>query len=255
MHIMSIQLIDNVYQYINTARCYPSRIQPPTRIEPKEVKVLRDTIMTTRQIVPIEVMEIPNPENPEEEFLIVNGTRRWQVAKELGIEGVPVVIVPNTRNPNIVWIERNSGCRQVTGQEFFFAWANNPTVAERRDVLKGMPSSTIRKDIETFIDVIGSEEDARAIGVLCRYTPKMAQTAKKFAHLAAAHEKTPHSAVSAREVLRWMIARNTKRLMDDVCRHHHSNITVIRDAADAVKQNVGCQWVTTAQGAPKLRMN
>lgn len=250
---MSIQLIDNVYRYVNTARCYPSRIQPPTRIEPQEIKVLRETILLTRQIVPIEVMEIPNPDNPEESYLIVNGTRRWQVAKLLGVDGVPAVVVPSNRNPNIVWIERNSGCRQVTGQEFFFAWANNPTVADRREVLNGMPSSTIRKDIETFIDVIGSEEEARQVGVLCRYTPKMAQTAKKFAHLAALHEKSTHSSVSAREVLRWMMAHNTKRLIDDVCRHHNQNITVIRDAAVAVKQNLGCQWVTTPQGAPKLR--
>lgn len=252
---MSIQLVDNEYRTINTTRCYPSPIQPPTRIEPKEIKVLHDTITATCQIMPIEVMEIPNPKNAEEQFLIVNGTRRWQVAKQLGIADVPVVMVANTRNPNIVWIERNSGSRLVTGQEFFFAWANNLTAAERREVLESMPSSTIRKDIETFIDVIGSEEDARAIGVQCRYTPKMAQTAKKFAHLAAMHEKTSHSSVSAREVLRWMIAQNTKRLIDDVCRHHNQNITVIRDAANAVKQNVGCKWDTTGQGAPKLRVN
>lgn len=251
---MSLVLIENVYKYISVDRCYPSKIQPPRRIEPKEIKVLRETIRTTHQIVPIEVMEIPNPENPHEDCLIVNGTRRWEVAKREGIKAIPAVIVPANRNPNLVWIERNSGIRQVNGQEFFYAWANNPTPAERQQVLVGMPSATIRKAIETFIHVIGSEEEACAIGRLCRYTPTMAKTAKQFAHLSAPHETNAEGHLSAREVLRWMIKHNTKRTIDDVCRHHNENITVIKAAAAAIKKNVDVQWTTTEGGAIRLQL-
>lgn len=244
--------LQNTYVTLRVKDCEPSQIQPPKRIDPKEIKNLETIVRKTKQIMPIEV--VPNPafglEKTAKPFIIANGTRRWKVAMLLGYEYVDAVVIPN-QSPNIAWLDRNSGARPITGTELFYAWAECETSRERADALQAISSANIREQIDLFIRIVG-EDTARFYGKQQKFSPSMAKQAVRFAHLSE-NTMVSKKAVTAYWTLLWMLNHQTKRLVDDILRHENTNATIIRQAVEYIRANQPCQWGMTAGGAKTLK--
>lgn len=244
----------NRYVVLRVKDCEPSKIQPPKRIDPKEIKNLETVVRKTKQIMPIEV--VPNPrygiDANAKPFIIANGTRRWKVSLLLGEEFIDAVIIENAASPNIAWLDRNSGVRPMTGTELFYAWAASETPQLRREALSAMSSVNIREQIEQFIRVVG-EETAVTYGRMQKFSPSMAKQAVRFAHLSQNLQYSKKS-VTAQDTLLWMLRHQTKRLIDDILRHENTNMTIISSAVKFIQTNEPCQWGTTQTGAKMLKV-
>lgn len=245
--------LQNVYTVVRVSDCEPSPIQPPKRIDPKEIKNLEAIIRKTRQFMPIEVVENPRYgiDAKAKPFIIANGTRRWRVAQLLGCEYLDAVII-DIASANIAWLQRNGGVRPITGTELFYAWAACETPQLRAEALTAMTSPVIRDQIELFIRIIG-EETAVTYGRMQKFSPSMAKQAVRFAHLSQNLQYSKKS-VTAQDTLLWMLRHQTKRLIDDILRHENTNMTIISSAVKFIQTNEPCQWGTTPTGAKMLKV-
>jgi len=242
----------NEYVSLRLDECEPSQIQPPKRIEPKEIQNLERVIRVTQQIMPIEVVRNPRygVDPNAKPYIIANGTRRWRVAGLLGHGVIDAVIVTQV-SPNIAWLQRNSGSRPVTGMELFYAWAECVTAVERDEALRAMPSADIRDAIETFVRILG-EDLARHYGRQQKFNPAMAKTANRVAHLSGDRAVNAETAIPSSDVLLWMLTHGTKRLVDDVLRHENTNRRIVSQLIACIVRNVGCRWGATAAGQKTL---
>lgn len=241
----------NEYITVRIDDCEPCHVQPPKRIDPKEIRNLEKIVTKTRQIMPIEVVHNPDYglRRGAKPFIIANGTRRWKVAQRLKFPYVDAVVI-HGQTPTIAWLDRNSGARPVTGIELFYAWSSCETPLLRAEALAAMGSANIRDQIREFVSILG-EDLARTYGRMQKFAPSMARTATRFAHLSD-NPTVSTQAVTAREALLWMLTHGTKRLVDDILRHENTNQTIVQSAVKFIRTDEACVWSTKANGSKIL---
>jgi ParB family transcriptional regulator, chromosome partitioning protein len=107
-----------------------SKNVPPDQIEinpensrehfpPEELDKLAESIDDKGILVPLSVYKKPNA---EDRYVLVDGERRWRCAKTLGLEEVPIIIIPKPdKTENLLTMFHIHLVRK--------AWDEMPTVA------------------------------------------------------------------------------------------------------------------------------
>ena len=136
-----------------------SPLQPEIRTTESAIKRLLETVKASRYIVPIVVRKDDRPP-----YEILDGHRRWTVARVLGYEKIPFTFGA----PGATFTNLNATTRTMKGFEWLTIWAK----AHDKDVvLKHFPVGTAVQ-IRALIKLLGSREVER-LGMEGRTSPNI----------------------------------------------------------------------------------
>jgi ParB family chromosome partitioning protein len=67
-----------------------NQFNPRLKFDEKKIKILKDSIAKNNVLVPITVFW----DSEKEKYRLIDGERRWRCSKELGLETIPAVVIP-----------------------------------------------------------------------------------------------------------------------------------------------------------------
>ena len=244
----------------------------------EKIEDLYNTICNSRYISAIDVVEIPNTpaareawemtleEYPTHDpagkeityYVLLNGHRRYTVAKELGLKAVDVAVVnlsdTDRSNPAKMiecFMQRQSSMT-VTGAQQFAIWSKAKSNKEREALLAAL-TPKVKGAIEAFVEYMGLEYAIKK-GATGELNPLIAKDAQSFVNMCVnkghkdAIAKTGLDIsndalkdIAIKKILLWVMECETKRTVDDVMRHHKSNESIVIDIFTAAKRMVSCK--------------
>ena len=264
---------------ISLKQIVPNPFQPAkNRSTPEKIEDLYGTIINSRYMSAIEVVEIPNTTEAREAWEMtleeypthdpagkeityyghLNGNRRCTVANvlDLGTVDVAVVDLPEADRSNpaamIECFMQRQSSMSVNGAQQFAIWSKAKS-DEVRVALLGVLTTKVKGSIEAFVEYMGLEY-AIEKGATGELNPNIAKDAESFVNMcktkghADAIAKTgldisnnALKEIAIKKILLWMIECETKRVVNDVIRHHKSNEPIVIDIFTAAKRMVSCK--------------
>jgi len=271
---------------VSLKQIVPNPYQPSiNRSTPEKIEDLYDTIINSRYLSAIEVVEIPNTTEAREAWEMtleeypthdpaekeityyghLNGERRRQTAKVLGLKAADVAVVDlpeaDRSNPAAMiecFMQRQSSMTVDASQQFAI-WSKAKSPEERQSLL-GALNPKVKNAIETFEKLTGLKYAIKK-GATGEVNPHIATGAKAFMTMCKAYGHEPAIAKTGldmssdtvkqnatKELLVWMVECGTKRVVDDVKRHFKSNEELVLSVLRSAKRMVPCEFQTRNDG-------
>lgn len=185
LHVFSLQTVD-------MGRLMPNPLQPITRLTPGATSRLRETIKATRSITPLIVAR-----TNRNKLVIVDGHRRFLIAKELGYMKIQCLI--NGSDPTQAFVWANKAQLAFNGKTWLTIWAlASPS---SRPLVLGQMTRRTQECISVFSDMLG-EAKAEEIGMRGKVAPSIVKTVGQVQDL---FQRKQMTRFSDGKVLLWMI--------------------------------------------------
>jgi hypothetical protein len=271
---------------ISLKQIVPNPFQPKiNRSTPEKIEDLYGTIINSRYMSAIEVVEIPNTTAAREAWEMtleeypthdpagkeityyghLNGDRRCTVADvlDLGAVDVAVVDLPEADRSNpaamiVCFMQRQSSMSVDAAQQLAIYCKAKSN--EQREALLGALKQEVKKSIETLVEYMGLEYTNEK-GAKGEVNPHIARDAKaflkmckKYGHEAAIAEtgldisSEAQEKIAVTKTIDWVIECGTKRVVDEVVRRHKSDETLVVNVFRSAKRMMGCELKTGNDG-------
>lgn len=138
--------------HIQLDKIAPAKFNPPTRVKESALAGLREDIRKRGLLSPVHVI------NGGEDYILVDGHRRFKIMQELGEKRIAAVVHDTPREKAAeLWAALNRNTRSVSGFEWLVMWwLAGPACA------KSLPPN-VRTDIKQAEEIFGGKEGMRPL--------------------------------------------------------------------------------------------
>jgi hypothetical protein len=146
----SVQISQGTFQVIPLSLIQTNRVQPAERTSKGALRGLRDEIELSGFINP----PVVSKNADRNTYTALDGHRRIDVAKDLGVTELKCVVVPakTEQDAESTFVTLNGQNRKFSGKEWFRVWAQS---SDKRAALKTFPGKQ-SKNIRQLIEWIGT---------------------------------------------------------------------------------------------------
>src|SRR5213596_1424797 len=135
-----------VFQYLSVDALDCNTIEHRTRITPKSIKRLVTTISRSQIMTPIIVVSLNGT------YIVIDGHRRVEVARILGLTQVPVVVYKGL-DSEIELLRMHNSTQRFNGANYLTSYV---MAADKKAVLRMIPKHSA-EHIKIFAQTLGAE--------------------------------------------------------------------------------------------------
>lgn len=118
-------------RYIPTSDIAPNPHNPRRLFDKGPMKVLKESILKLGVLVPVTVYEQTSTKKNREQYVLLDGERRWRCAKELNLDSVPAIVIEEPdENTNILTMFHIHNVRE--------SWQLMPTALKLRTLMENL---------------------------------------------------------------------------------------------------------------------
>lgn len=205
----------------------PHPAQPPRHSE-EQCQDLFKIIFETRIIDPVIIVPVGNlAAKPEDKgkYYIVNGNRRFTVAKMLGLKTINATVLSEVYTESDMmrlWSLFNGGSRRISGKEIFWSWASIKNQLDRMKYLSHIASwnPQCANQITALVAYIGEEKAIRyaksGSGREAKFSPNIVTRVKDLLKEAESQGYTEFQTPAfIQKMVAWFYQQNMYREVGD----------------------------------------